>query len=83
MADSDNSADPYNLNRFVEAQENHYQQALSEIRSGRKRSHWMWYIFPQYDGLGASATSSRYAIKSSAEAKAYLHHHVLGQRLLE
>ena len=56
---------------------------MSEIRSGRKRSHWMWYIFPQFDGLGISATSRRYAIKSVAEAEAYLRHPVLGPRLLE
>ena len=77
------SAEPYGLNRFVQAQEADYEQALSEIRSGRERSHWMWYIFPQYDGLGSSATSRRYAIKSLAEAKAYLSHPVLGLRLLE
>ena len=56
----------------MQAQEDDYEQALSEIRSGRKRSHWMWYIFPQFDGLGFSATSKRYAIKSVAEAEAYL-----------
>ena len=60
-----------------------YEQALAEIRSGRKQSHWMWYIFPQFDGLGFSSTSKRYAIKSLAEAKAYLGHPVLGPRLLE
>ena len=76
-------ADPYSLDRFIEAQEDAYERALSEIRSGRKRSHWMWYIFPQYDGLGSSATSKRYAIRSLAEAEAYLRHLVLGQRLLE
>jgi uncharacterized protein (DUF1810 family) len=77
------SVDPYGLNRFVEAQEGDYGQALSEIRSGRKRSHWMWYIFPQYAGLGSSQTSRRYAIRSLAEAKAYLSHPLLGPRLLE
>jgi len=76
-------ADPYSLGRFIQAQEDDYEQALSEIRSGRKRSHWMWYIFPQYDGLGSSATSQRYAIRSLAEAEAYLHHPDLGPRLLE
>jgi len=75
--------DPYNLARFVEAQERDYEQALSEIRNGRKRSHWMWYIFPQFDGLGVSSTSKLYAIESAAEAEAYLRHHVLGPRLLE
>lgn len=77
------SADPYHLTRFVQAQEQNYEQALAEIRSGRKRSHWMWYIFPQYEGLGSSALSRRYAIESAAEAEAYLRHPVLGPRLLE
>jgi uncharacterized protein (DUF1810 family) len=76
-------ADPYNLSRFVEAQVESYDQALSEIRRGRKQSHWMWYIFPQIDGLGFSATSRRYSIKSLDEAKAYLCHPVLGPRLIE
>lgn len=75
--------DPYDLDRFVRAQERDYEQALSEIRSGRKRSHWMWYIFPQFDGLGVSPTSKHYAIKSIAEAEAYLRHPVLGPRLSE
>src|SRR5262249_770267 len=60
-----------------------YERALVEIRSGRKRSHWMWYIFPQIDGLGFSSTTKFYAIKSAEEAKAYLAHPVLGPRLLE
>ena len=77
------SDDPYNLDRFVQAQQGDYEQALSEIRSGRKRSHWMWYIFPQFDGLGFSPTSKRYAIKSASEATAYLAHPVLGPRLIE
>ena len=77
------AADRYDLTRFVEAQEHDYEWALSEIRSGRKRTHWMWYIFPQFDGLGFSATSQHYAIKSVAEAEAYLRHPVLGARLLE
>lgn len=75
--------DPYDLARFVKAQERDYKQALSEIRSGQKRSHWMWYIFPQFDGLGFSPTSRRYSIKSIAEAGAYLRHPILGPRLLE
>lgn len=75
--------DPHKLNRFVEAQEGVYERALSEIRTGQKRSHWMWFIFPQYDGLGFSEISKRYAIKSLAEAEAYLRHPVLGPRLLE
>jgi uncharacterized protein (DUF1810 family) len=77
------AGDPHNLNRFVQAQEKAYARALAEIRSGRKRSHWMWYIFPQFDGLGFSPTSRRYAIKSAAEARAYLDHPVLGPRLRE
>jgi uncharacterized protein (DUF1810 family) len=77
------ASDPYNLNRFVQAQAADYERALSELRGGRKRSHWMWYIFPQFDGLGFSPTSRRYAIKSIAEADAYLGHPVLGPRLLE
>ena len=75
--------DPYDLSRFVQAQEDAYHQALSEIASGQKRSHWMWYIFPQIDGLGLSSTSKRYSIKSIAEAEAYLRHPILGPRLTE
>jgi uncharacterized protein (DUF1810 family) len=75
--------DPYDLKRFLQAQADDYQQALAEIKSGRKRGHWMWYIFPQIDGLGISATSKHYSIKSVEEAKAYLEHPILGPRLLE
>jgi uncharacterized protein (DUF1810 family) len=75
--------DPFGLHRFVQAQEQVYQQALAEIRSGRKRSHWMWFIFPQFDGLGASWTSRQYSVKSVAEAEAYLDHPLLGSRLRE
>lgn len=82
MAEANPSADPYDLNRFIEAQAGDYERALAEIRSGRKRSHWMWYIFPQIDGLGFSPTARRYSIKSRAEAEAYLRHPVLGPRLL-
>ena len=71
------------MNRFVRAQEDDYADALSELISGRKRTHWMWYIFPQIDGLGHSATSKYYAIKSREEAQAYLNHPVLGPRLRE
>ena len=81
--DFGSTGDPYDLARFVRAQEAVYDQAMSEIRSGRKRSHWMWYIFPQFDGLGFSSTTRHYAIKSVAEAEAYLRHPVLGPRLLE
>jgi uncharacterized protein (DUF1810 family) len=77
------SDDPYNLSRFVHAQEDDYAQALSELRAGRKRTHWIWYIFPQIDGLASSSTSKRYSIKSVDEAKAYLDHPILGPRLLE
>lgn len=75
--------DPFDLNRFVDAQRHDYARALEEIRAGRKRSHWMWYIFPQYKGLGFSSTSQHYAIKSLEEAKAYLAHSILGRRLEE
>src|SRR5579872_5863827 len=77
------AGDPHDLNRFVQAQTGVYDRALAEIRSGKKRSHWMWFIFPQFDGLGFSSTSKHYAIKSIAEAKAYLSHPVLGPRLVE
>ncbi len=80
---SERTGDPHNLSRFVHAQEDDYEQALSEIKSGRKCSHWIWYIFPQFEGLGFSATSRRYAIKSRAEAEAYLRRSVLGPRLVE
>jgi uncharacterized protein (DUF1810 family) len=75
------SNDPYDLGRFVEAQKDSYEQALSEIRAGEKVSHWMWYIFPQVEGLGSSSMARRYAIRSLAEATAYLEHPVLGPRL--
>ena len=71
------------LSRFLKAQERDYARALSEIRSGRKRSHWMWYIFPQLKGLGYSSTSQYYGIRNLEEAKAYLQHPVLGPRLVE
>jgi uncharacterized protein (DUF1810 family) len=74
--------DPHDLNRFVEAQEDDYERALSEIVGGRKRTHWMWYIFPQIDGLGSSSISRRFSIKGVEEARAYLDHPVLGPRLL-
>jgi uncharacterized protein (DUF1810 family) len=75
--------DPYDLQRFVQAQQGEFDRALAEIQSGRKRSHWMWYILPQLDGLGFSATSKRYAIRDLAEAEAYLRHPVLGPRLIQ
>jgi uncharacterized protein (DUF1810 family) len=76
-------SDPYDLKRFVRAQKADYDVALLEIKRGRKISHWMWYIFPQLDGLGFSATASLYSIKNIAEAAAYLVHPVLGPRLKE
>jgi uncharacterized protein (DUF1810 family) len=77
------SNDPFDLDRFVRAQATDYDRALSELRDGKKRSHWMWYIFPQIEGLGHSPMSIRYSIKSAAEARAYLDHLVLGPRLSE
>ena len=71
------------LSRFLKAQEQDYGQALREIRSGRKRSHWMWYIFPQIQGLGFSPTAQYYAIRDLQEARDYLAHPVLGARLKE
>ncbi len=79
----DQTDDKYNLNRFLRAQKDDYEQALSEIRSGQKRTHWMWYIFPQLAGLAFSSTAQHYSIKSIEEARAYLAHPVLGPRLLE
>jgi len=73
--------DRFDLNRFVKAQEEVYPRALAEIELGRKRSHWMWFIFPQIEGLGRSSTAKFYAIKSREEAKAYLGHGLLGKRL--
>ncbi len=80
---SEGSSDPHDLNRFVRAQDSDYARALEEIQWGQKRSHWIWYIFPQFEGLGQSSTSKKYSIKSVAEAKAYLAHPVLGPRLIE
>ena len=75
--------DPYELSRFVQAQDGVYDDAVDELRAGRKRSHWMWFVFPQIAGLGLSSMSQRYAIGSLDEARAYLQHPVLGPRLLE
>jgi len=75
--------DPYDLQRFVDAQQAVYARVLSELSSGRKRSHWMWFIFPQIAGLGVSPMAQRFAITSRAEAEAYLAHGILGPRLLE
>lgn len=75
--------DPYDLDRFVRAQESDYDRALAEIESGRKRTHWMWYVFPQMRGLGSSWNAERYGISGSGEAEAYLAHPVLGPRLVQ
>jgi uncharacterized protein (DUF1810 family) len=76
-------ADPYNLGRFERAQRSTYASAVEELRAGRKRSHWMWFVFPQIAGLGRSATAREFAISSLDEARAYLAHPVLGPRLRE
>lgn len=77
--------DPYDLQRFVAAQDagGTYEQAVAELRQGRKHSHWIWFVFPQVAGLGQSPTSKRFAISSLDEAQAYLKHPVLGPRLAE
>jgi uncharacterized protein (DUF1810 family) len=75
--------DPHDLQRFVTAQKDLYPQALREIRNGCKASHWMWFVFPQMRGLGASATSRHFGISSRDEARAYLAHPILGPRLVE
>lgn len=80
--DSD-ERDPFNFGPFLEAQRTSYEAALSEIRRGAKRTHWMWYIFPQVAGLGSSAMAQRFAIRSLDEARSYLDHPVLGARYVE
>jgi uncharacterized protein (DUF1810 family) len=75
--------DPFNLQRFIDAQDGVIETALAELRSGRKRSHWMWFIFPQLAGLGRSPTAQYYGIASLDEARAYLDHPLLGSRLRE
>ncbi len=82
-SDISNADDPFQLSRFIIAQESIYDAVLEELREGQKQSHWMWYIFPQIDGLAQSATSKYYAIKSIEEAQQYLEHPVLGKRLVE
>lgn len=77
------SNDPFDLKRFHDAQRASYESALAELRAGKKEAHWSWYILPQVLGLGSSAMSTRYAIRSLAEARAYLRHPVLGTRLRE
>lgn len=74
---------PHNLERFVEAQNAVYSRVVAELAAGHKQTHWMWFVFPQIEGLGFSAMAQRYAIASRAEAEAYLAHPILGPRLLE
>jgi uncharacterized protein (DUF1810 family) len=76
-------SDPFDLDRFVAAQDGVYAAVLEELRMGRKERHWMWFVFPQIEGLGSSSTSRRYAISGLPEARAYLAHPVLGPRLRE
>jgi uncharacterized protein (DUF1810 family) len=78
-----NTPDPHNLTRFLQAQAATYPQALAELQAGQKRSHWMWFTFPQLAGLGHSSTAQFYAIQSKEEAQAYLNHPTLGPRLIE
>ena len=75
--------DPHDLKRFVDAQDTVYSRVIAELSQGRKQSHWMWFIFPQVAGLGFSAMAQRFAIRSRAEAAAYLAHGILGPRLVE
>ena len=75
--------DPFDLQRFVDAQDRVYDQVLAELRAGAKRSHWIWFVFPQLEALGSSSTAKRFGIASLAEAQAYLAHPVLGSRLRE
>lgn len=77
------ASDPFDLQRFADAQARVYPDVLDELRAGRKRSHWIWFIFPQIAGLGSSPTAARYAISSLDEARAYLRHELLGPRLHE
>ena len=77
------TSDPFELARFVAAQASCYEEALRELRAGEKRTHWMWFVFPQVEGLGFSSMAQRYAIQSRAEAEAYLKHPMLGPRLRE
>jgi uncharacterized protein (DUF1810 family) len=83
MAEAAKNDDPFGLGRFVEAQAGVYDRACDELRDGRKQSHWMWFVFPQMQGLGSSPMSQRFGIGSLEEARAYLAHPVLGPRLME
>ena len=77
------SNDPFNLQRFVSAQEPVFEQVVSELRQGAKRTHWIWFIFPQIEGLGHSQTARKFSLSSLEEAQAYINHSLLGQRLRE
>jgi len=79
----ESASDPFDLQRFVDAQARIYGQVLDELKAGRKRSHWIWFVFPQIAGLGRSATAAQYAVSSLDEARAYLRHDLLGPRLHE
>lgn len=83
MSNTDHRQHAADLQRFIDAQRGVYRTALAELRAGRKRSHWMWYVFPQLSGLGRSVTARRYALASADEARAYLAHPLLGSRLRE
>src|ERR1700734_3280660 len=83
MVRSRGRGDQYELKRFVDEQDGVYEQACMELRAGQKRSHWMWFVFPQIRGLGSSPMAVRYAISSPEEARAYLQHDLLGSRLRE
>ena len=78
-----NNDDQFGLSRFISAQKDIYNRILAELKRGQKLTHWMWFVFPQLDGLGRSTTAKRYAIKSREEAQAYLNHPLLGTRLFE
>ncbi len=79
----ESAGDPFDLKRFVDAQQPVYAEVVDELRAGRKRSHWMWFVFPQLRGLGGSPTAVHYGISSLEEARAYLRHELLGPRLRE
>jgi uncharacterized protein (DUF1810 family) len=83
MITEDEMNDPFDLRRFTDAQAPIYRQALAELRNGRKQTHWMWYVFPQFQGLGDSQMAQKFAIKSLPESVSYLQHLVLGPRLIE
>jgi len=78
----EDSGDPWNLNRFVDAQRDTFDRALAELKAGRKTTHWMWFVFPQWVGLGRSAMAQQYGLRGSDEALAYLTHPILGPRLV-